>query len=44
MYRVVFSIHPQKEEEMADRLFEAGAQSVSVEDIDEPELRMTGIL
>ncbi len=43
MYRVVFSIHPQKEEEMADRLFEAGAQSVSVEDIDEPELRMTGI-
>jgi len=43
MYRVVFTIHPQKEEEMADRLFEAGAQSVSVEDIDEPELRMTGI-
>ena len=43
MYRVQFTINPDEKEVITGRLLDAGAQSVSVEDIDEPELRMTGI-
>ena len=43
MYRVEFPIRSDDEEDMTHRLFDAGAQSVSVEEIDEPGLKMTGI-
>lgn len=43
MYMVQFTVKPDEEELMTDRLFNAGAQSVSVDDVDEPELKMTGI-
>jgi len=43
VYRVEFDINRDKEEEMTHRLFDAGAQSVSVEEEDETGIKMTGI-